>query len=127
MPEAVAGGNGWDALLRDVMGPEVPGAPDESRPHHPSAAWSDHPARGSRSSRRVAASDRAEAADRAFLLQLYNDLVGPNDGPVVPFPVELVAGEDEAPELDTWAEVVDLAAFRARRCAPGAEAHSTGS
>jgi hypothetical protein len=59
--------------------------------------------------------ERIDPAERAFLLQLYKELVGGVQGPVIPFPVELVLGEDEAPELDGLADVVDLAWYRTRR------------
>ena len=59
--------------------------------------------------------ERIDPAERAFLLQLYKELVGGVQGPVIPFPVELVLGEDEAPELDGLADVIDLAWYRTRR------------
>jgi hypothetical protein len=58
---------------------------------------------------------RIDPAERAFLLQLYKELVGGVQGPVIPFPVELVLGEDEAPELDGLADVIDLGWYRTRR------------
>jgi hypothetical protein len=63
----------------------------------------------------VADDERIDPEERAFLLQVYRELVGGVQGPVIPFPVELVAGEDEAPELDRPADVIDLDWHRTRR------------
>jgi hypothetical protein len=58
---------------------------------------------------------RLDPGERAFLLQIYRELIGGVQGPVIPFPVELVVGEDEAPELERPADVIDLAWYRTRR------------
>ncbi len=56
-----------------------------------------------------------DAAERALLLQIYRELVSSVEGPVVPFPVELMANPAERAELPEHARVVDLAEFRTRR------------
>lgn len=56
-----------------------------------------------------------DAAERALLLQIYRELVGTVEGPVVPFPVELMADPAERAERPDSALVVDLGEFRTRR------------
>ncbi|MFN0027654.1 MAG: hypothetical protein ACKV2O_10835 [Acidimicrobiales bacterium] len=56
-----------------------------------------------------------DAAERALLLAIYRELVGTAEGPIVPFPVELMADPAERAERSESAAVVDLDEFRARR------------
>ncbi len=56
--------------------------------------------------------------ERALLVQLYRELVGTVEGPVVPFPVELMADPDYVEERERPAAVLDFEAFRARRNRP---------
>jgi hypothetical protein len=53
--------------------------------------------------------------ERALLVMLYRELVGTVEGPVVPFPVELMEDPDYVPERQQPASLLDLASFRQRR------------
>jgi hypothetical protein len=53
--------------------------------------------------------------ERALLVMLYRELVGTVEGPVVPFPVELMEDPDYVPERQQPASLLDLATFRRRR------------
>jgi hypothetical protein len=65
---------------------------------------------------------RIDPAERAVLIGLYRELVGTIDGRVVPFPVELMDDPALVPDRIRPADVVDLAAARARRSVPPGEA-----
>jgi len=67
----------------------------------------------------------ADADERALLIQLYRELVATVEGPVVPFPVELLGDPARVAELDRPAELIDLARFRAERApaSPGDQLH----
>ena len=56
-----------------------------------------------------------DAAERALLLQIYRELVGTVEGPVVPFPVELMADPAGRAERAEPAVIANLDEFRARR------------
>ncbi len=99
-------GNGFDAIFEDLAAldaVEAMGAAD-GYDAAPSASWS--------SNERFGAIDPGE---RALLVQLYRELIGSAEGPVLPFPVELVTGELEAPERDEPAEIVSFEALVRRR------------
>jgi hypothetical protein len=53
--------------------------------------------------------------ERALLVMLYRELVGTVEGPVVPFPVELMEDPDYVPERPQPAALLDLGSFRRRR------------
>ena len=59
--------------------------------------------------------DEIDPAERALLMQLYRELVSTIEGPVVPFPVELLADPALAVERPEGATVFDLDAFRTSR------------
>lgn len=74
--------------------------------------------------------DTIDPAERALLVQLYRELLATVEGPILPFPVELVLGEDEAPELDEPATILSFETFRTRRAeraAATATSHQPGS
>lgn len=56
-----------------------------------------------------------DPAERALLIELYRELVGTVEGPVAPFPVELMEDPDQVAERPEPAVLLDLEAFRARR------------
>ena len=63
--------------------------------------------------------DEIDPAERALLIQLYRELVSTIEGPVVPFPVELLADPALAVERPEGATVLDLDAFRTCRTSRG--------
>ena len=63
----------------------------------------------------MAPEDEIDPAERALLIQLYRELVSTIEGPVVPFPVELLADPALAVERPEGATVFDLDAFRTSR------------
>lgn len=56
-----------------------------------------------------------DPVDRALLVQLYRELVGTVEGPVVPFPVELMEDPALVRDRAVPAALLDLRAFRDRR------------
>lgn len=58
-----------------------------------------------------------DPADRALLVQLYRELVGTVEGPIVPFPVELMEDPELVEDREQPAALLDLRAFRDRRTA----------
>ena len=59
--------------------------------------------------------DSIDPDERALLIELYRELIAGVDGPVVPFPVELLADPSTAADRAEPAELVDLDRYRVRR------------
>ncbi len=59
--------------------------------------------------------DGIDPDERALLIELYRELIASVDGPVVPFPVELLADPTTAVDRAEPAELVDLDRYRVRR------------
>jgi len=59
--------------------------------------------------------DGIDPHERALLIELYRELIASVDGPVVPFPVELLADPSTAADRTEPAELVDLDRYRLRR------------